>query len=214
MDKCCKIEDCNGAVRNRGYCNKHYLRLLRHGDPLFQKRRSPGSVTEEDKRRWKKEEYQRNKEKYIARAAKWREENPDSYQKSKEEYFSREDVKNKSRARTREWSAQNKDKKRKYDRAWVEENRARSNGHKAKRRAKERQATPLWVTKAHIEDITAVYIEAERLTRETGIPHQVDHIVPLSGKTVCGLHVPWNLRAIPATENNRRPRVWDHNTQI
>lgn len=45
---------------------------------------------------------------------------------------------------------------------------------------------------------------AERLTRETGIPHQVDHIVPLQSKIVCGLHVEHNLRVITATENARK----------
>ena len=84
----------------------------------------------------------------------------------------------------------------------------------SKRNAKKKKATPPWLAKEHLDAIKAVYIEAERLTLETGIRHEVDHIVPLSGKTVSGLHVPWNLRAIPAVENNRRPRIWDHNTQI
>jgi hypothetical protein len=210
MEKICKIDGCGCCVRNKDLCNKHYLRLLRHGDPLYQKRKSPGTATDEDKKRWKREEYQRNKSKYIARAAKWADQN----QEKVRAYFEREENKEKSRKRTKEWAAQNKDKKRSYDREWVKNNRAVSNSHKAKRRAKERSATPNWLTKEQIDAIKAIYSEAERLTQETGIRHEVDHIVPLAGKTVSGLHVPWNLRAIPATENNRRPRIWDHNTQI
>lgn len=183
------------------------MRFKRHGDPEKTTRKSPGTATDEDRKRWKREEYQRNKQGYIDRAAKWALENPERSRATRQ----KEENKKKARLRTKEWVSKNKEKKREYDREWVKNNRAASNSHKAKRRAKERQATPVWLTEAHLEAIKAIYAEADRLSKETGVPYQVDHIIPLSGRTVSGLHVPWNLRAIPAQENNRRPRIWDHN---
>lgn len=61
-----------------------------------------------------------------------------------------------------------------------------------------RRATPPWV---NVAAIRAVYEEAARVTLATGVPHEVDHIVPLGGRNVCGLHVPWNLRVITAEAN-------------
>lgn len=68
----------------------------------------------------------------------------------------------------------------------------------AQRRAHEIKATPPW---ANIDAIKAIYLEAARLTRVTGVPHHVDHIVPLRGKNVCGLHVEGNLQILTAKEN-------------
>ncbi|MGP8437137.1 hypothetical protein ACT2FY_13160 [Paraburkholderia fungorum] len=76
-----------------------------------------------------------------------------------------------------------------------------SRQHGMRRRARERRATPPWVDKTKIR---AIYAEAERLTRETGEQYVVDHIVPLAGKLVCGLHVDWNLQITHWLPNARK----------
>lgn len=81
---------------------------------------------------------------------------------------------------------------------WAKNNPGKLRAQAAKRVARLTQATPKWVNYKAIESI---YVECANTTKSTGIPHHVDHIVPLRGKTVCGLHVEYNLRIITATEN-------------
>jgi len=71
----------------------------------------------------------------------------------------------------------------------------------AKRRAAKLRRTPPW---ADHRAIRRVYEEARRLTNETGIPHHVDHVTPLCGRAVSGLHVETNLQIIPGSENCRK----------
>lgn len=75
----------------------------------------------------------------------------------------------------------------------------------AARYALKLKATPKWASK---KAIRAIYAEAARLTKETGERHDVDHIVPLVGWTVCGLHVEYNLRILKHSEHVRAPKMW------
>ena len=71
----------------------------------------------------------------------------------------------------------------------------------AKRRARKLKVTPPWLTKEHLEEIKNFYWLAQDLKLVTVETYHVDHIVPLKGKSVCGLHVPWNLQVLPADIN-------------
>lgn len=58
------------------------------------------------------------------------------------------------------------------------------------------------------KQIRAIYAEAEKLTKQTGVTHSVDHIVPLCNPIVCGLRVPWNMCIITLDDNIRKSNNW------
>lgn len=97
--------------------------------------------------------------------------------------------------------ARNIERERERDRLWGAANPVKRQLKVARRRARKLNATPAWADETKI---AAVYSLARDLTAETGIQHHVDHIVPLGGRNVCGLHVHYNLQAIPAVENHRK----------
>jgi hypothetical protein len=70
-----------------------------------------------------------------------------------------------------------------------------------KRLHSKRKATPQWLTEEQVRAIEDFYWLANDLYVTSGEKYHVDHIVPIQGKTVCGLHVPWNLQVLPSDIN-------------
>lgn len=74
----------------------------------------------------------------------------------------------------------------------------------ARRRASKKHATPPWLSKEDLANTRLFYQQAKLLTQQTGVQHHVDHIIPLSGDDVSGLHVPWNLQVLVWEENVKK----------
>lgn len=127
----------------------------------------------------------------------WKSENRDRVAAHNAKYYAAN--KAKSAAAMVKWRAENRDRQAATKKRYYEANKPQFFESARVRKARTRNR-PVWL-KAHREALEALYIEAKRLTVETGTLHHVDHIIPLRGKTVCGLHVPWNLEVIPASEN-------------
>ena len=138
---------------------------------------------------WKRDWRKNNPELVAAQLARARERNPDVFK----QYDKRSYYKNREKriAKARKWNVENKE-------AFA--------AREAARRAAQIKATPAW---ADVKSVKALYVKAAELTKTTGILHHVDHIIPLVSGVVAGLHVPDNLRVIPAYDNQSKSnRTW------
>jgi hypothetical protein len=175
--------------------------------------------TPEERREGYRAYHSKNKDARNEQSRRYRLENPEKWRAIQK--ASREKRKEAIAAYMEDWRAKNKDRINAVARAYREENGELMNERtrkwraenpveyrmsKAERRAAELQATPDW---ADAKKIREVYREAVFLTKATGVPHHVDHEVPLRGKLVCGLHVHFNLRAIPAIDNIRKSNQFE-----
>jgi hypothetical protein len=108
------------------------------------------------------------------------------------------------RAIKRKWSENNREKHRENNRIWYRNNPDKKNAQVRKYQASKLKRTPSWLTYEQNKENETFYIEAAKITKLTGIPHEVDHIEPLQGKNVSGLHVPWNLQILPRLSNRQK----------
>ena len=133
---------------------------------------------------YRKNYYQENKDRERSRNEAWKAANPERYKEiSREIYQAKKDWYND------------------YSKQHYYTNKGMYRAKDAKYRATKLQATPPWLTEKQLHDITVIYTACAKVSERTGKPHHVDHVVPLQGENICGLHVPWNLAIIPAKMN-------------
>ena len=99
------------------------------------------------------------------------------------------------------WYVDNKDKHLENSKIWYQANKSRKLETTTAREKRCVLATPVWADRELIKELYAL---AQKLTEQTGIPHEVDHIIPLQGKEVCGFHLEDNLQVITQAENRRK----------
>jgi hypothetical protein len=134
-----------------------------------------------------KAKYERRREAQLAKAKIWRSERKDVYQAAI--FAWRERNPGRHEQLMKDWAARNPDK---VNAKWM------------KRDAAKKNRTPSWLTDDELWMMEQAYDIASLRTKILGVPFHVDHIVPLQGKTVSGLHVPWNLQVIPAKLNQQK----------
>lgn len=103
---------------------------------------------------------------------------------------------------------ENKEREKQKMRSYYNSNKSEYYARNAMRRSIKISASPSWLTQEDKEAITLLYTHSQYLTETTDQTWHVDHVVPLQGKNVCGLHVPWNLQVIPAIENLSKSNQW------
>jgi hypothetical protein len=136
---------------------------------------------------------------YKKRVSNYKLENYDTVLKRQRSYYTRN--KDKVLARNKEYAERKPDVLRKAKDNWKRKNPSAVVALTAKRRSSKLKATPLWLSESQLKEIKDYYWLAKDLEAITGETYHVDHIIPLQGKDVCGLHVPWNLQVLPSDLN-------------
>ena len=106
-----------------------------------------------------------------------------------------------ARAYNRSYYIKNRDYIKCTVKLWQANNRGRCNAIFAKYTHSKLQRTPPWLTEEDFSIMRAYYRVAQKLTEVTGEIYHVDHIVPLQGALVSGLHCPSNLQVLKGTDN-------------
>jgi len=148
-----------------------------------------------DFRNWRKQ----NSVKDTKRKLEWARENKERTLEIGRNYYYRN--KEARLAKQKEAREKNPEYHRQKTNEWRKNNMGYVLAANALRHANKLKRTPKWLSKEDKAKIKAIYAAARNLTVTTGQQHHVDHIIPLQGKLVSGLHVPNNLQILYWKEN-------------
>jgi len=163
----------------------------------------------EAKQKYNKEYYWKNKEQYNEYGRKYYLANKEYIKSNVQKYAeqNREIISKKKREKYIETYKIKSDQFKERSRQWLKANKDYSCFKKKLRECRKQMATPFW---ADLNAMKVIYRNARLLTEVTGEKYHVDHIIPLHGKNVCGLHWEGNLQILLASINigkaNKTPR--------
>ena len=105
----------------------------------------------------------------------------------------------------RAYKDKNREKISAYNKKWQKNNKGKTNYYTRKYQADKLQRTPSWLTIDQFKKIEQFYVNCPN-------GYHVDHIIPLRGKNISGLHVPENLQYLPAYENVKKSNKFKKGT--
>ena len=150
---------------------------------------------------------ERNKDKHAASTKKCAQAKKEAYAEVRKKRYER------SRAlvlaQQKLYREQNTERIKLRNKKYRSENSALGAAKTARYRAAQAQRTPKWLTEDDLWLIEQAYELAALRTKALGFIWDVDHVVPLRGKLVSGLHTPNNLRVIPASTNRSKRNTFE-----
>ncbi len=148
-----------------------------------------------DKKAWVKE----NRVKLNAQSAAWVARNKKQHAEACKRWH--QNNKEHVAAVAKKWRMSNDLQMKQMRADWRCENPAKLAFYSATYHCTKLKATPKWLTGEQKQEIQAYYDLAKELQWLSEEVLEVDHIIPLQGKGVVGLHVPWNLQILPKSKN-------------
>lgn len=198
-----------GKPCSRGHLSYRYVSTRECLECKRELRREWRARNREKARAYHRDWYYRNREHAIRYAKTWVEENSERARNNRRTWYrenrarvleekkrEREENPERLRRMEREWRRKNPEKAREYDKRWYQRNKGANAAQTVAYNCAKMRAHPSWAK----EDrrIDKMYEAARLIMNQTGEKIHVDHIIPLRGKTVCGLHVYENLQILPA----------------
>lgn len=156
---------------------------------------------------WRK----KNQERVKANSKAWAAANPSKRQEILRKFS--ESRPGEAKIRAALYRKENREKTNASAARWSRENPGTRNAITARRRAAKLQRTPKWLTDEDFKNIRLFYELAKGMQIATGIPHHVDHIIPLQGELVSGLHCLLNLQILSDSENCSKHNKWSIDNQ-